>query len=65
MVGGTGMLHRPPRRLSPEIDAFAIMLPRPSDAAIATLCEHGVDLDAEANTKEPRLNPHAPSSRAS
>ena len=27
---------------SPEIEGFAIMLPRPSDAAIAALCERGV-----------------------
>ena len=27
---------------SPEIEAFTIMLPRPSDAAIAALCERGV-----------------------
>jgi len=27
---------------SPEIEAFVIMLPRPSDAAIAALCERGV-----------------------
>jgi len=30
------------RITSPEIEAFAIMLPRPSDAAIAALCERGV-----------------------
>jgi AraC family transcriptional regulator, positive regulator of tynA and feaB len=27
---------------SPEIEAFVIMLPRPSDAAIAALCERGI-----------------------